>query len=60
MIKAASIFFFILSMIFLLRYIGEFLLALKDENPKPMSINKVIEIFIYLSLSYVITFLIAI
>lgn len=55
-----SIFFFILSIIFLLRYVGEFLLALRDENPKPMAINKIIEIFIYISVSYVITFLITI
>lgn len=60
MIKMISIFFFILSIIFLLRYVGEFLLALRDENPKPMAINKIIEIFIYISVSYVITFLITI
>jgi len=60
MIKIASIYFFILSIIFLLRYVGEFLLALRDENPKPMAINKMIEIFIYISVSYVITFLITI
>jgi hypothetical protein len=33
---------------------------LRDENPKPMAINKVTEIFIYVAVSYVITFLITI
>jgi hypothetical protein len=58
MMKIASIFFFILSIIFLLRYVSEFLLALRDENPKPITINKVTEIFIYIAVSYIITFLI--
>ncbi len=57
MIKAISIFFFIFSIIFLLRHIGEFLLMLRDENPRPMSINKVTEIFIYAAVAYVVTFL---
>ena len=56
--KIASIFFFVLSIIFLLRYVSEFLLALRDENPKQITINKVTEIFIYFAVSYIITFLI--
>lgn len=58
--KIASIFFFILSIIFLLRYVVEFFIMLRDENPKPMGINKATEIFIYVAVSYVITFLITI
>jgi hypothetical protein len=60
MIKIASIFFFVFSIIFLLRYAIEFFLMLRDDNPKPMAINKATEIFIYVSVSYIITFLITI
>lgn len=60
MIKIASIFFFVLSIIFLLRYAIEFIIMLRDDNPKPMAINKVTEILIYVSVSYIITFLITI
>lgn len=60
MIKIASIFFFVFSIIFLLRYAIEFIIMLRDDNPKPMTINKVTEIFIYVSVSYIITFLITI
>ena len=58
MMKIASIFFFVLSTIFLLRYVSEFLLALRAENPKPITINKVTEVLIYIAVSYIITFLI--
>lgn len=58
--KIASIFFFVFSIIFLLRYIVEFFIMLRDENPKPMGINKITEIFIYVAVSYVVTFLITI
>lgn len=60
MIKIASIFFFVLSIIFLLRYIVEFVIMLRDDNPKPLTINKTIEVFIYVAVSYIITFLITI
>lgn len=58
MIKIVSIFFFVFSIIFLLRYVIEFFIMLRDENPKPITINKVTEIFIYISVAYIITFLI--
>ncbi len=60
MIKIASIFFFIFSIIFLLRFLIEFIMVLRSDNPKPMAINKVTEIFIYVAVSYMITFLITI
>lgn len=58
--KIASIYFLILSIVFLLRYIVGFILRMRDENPQPMEINKVTEIFIYIAVSYIITFLISI
>lgn len=59
MIKAISIFLFVFSIIFLLRYIVEIFLAVRSEVPKPININKIIELFLYVSVSYIITFLIA-
>lgn len=60
MIKIASIFFFILSTIFLLKHIIQFAMILRDENPKPMTVSKVNEVIIYVAISYIITFLITI
>jgi hypothetical protein len=60
MIKIASIFLFVFSIIFLLRYVVEFVIMLRDDNPKPMQINKVTEISIYAAVAYIITFLITI
>jgi hypothetical protein len=59
MIKAISIFFFILSIIFILRYVIEIFLAIRSEEPRPININKIIEVFLYISISYILTFLIA-
>ena len=59
MIKAISIFLFVFSIIFLLRYLVEIFLAVRSETPKPININKIIELFLYVSVSYIITFLIA-
>ena len=59
MIKAISVFLFILSIVFILRYVVEIFLAIRSDVPKPININKVIEVFLYLSISYILTFLIA-
>jgi hypothetical protein len=58
MIKPISIFLFIFSIVFLLRYVVEVILAIRSEEPRQISINKMIEIFLYISISYILTFLI--
>jgi hypothetical protein len=58
MIKIISLFLFIFSIIFLLRYIVEFFISLRSETPKPMGINKITEICLYISISYILTFII--
>lgn len=55
MINEIKIFFLILSVVFTLRFIVEFIVKLYQEEPVPMKINKVNEVFLYLSLSYIIT-----
>jgi hypothetical protein len=58
MIKQIETFLLVLSLVYLLRFAIEFLLKLRDENPKPIEIAKVNQVFIYLAISYVITFII--
>jgi hypothetical protein len=55
MINEIKIFFLILSVVFTLRFIVEFIVKLYQEEPVPMKINKINEVFLYLSLSYIIT-----
>ena len=57
-INEIKIFFLVLSFVYSLRFILEFIIKLIQEEPVPMKINKVNEVFLYLSLSYIITSLI--
>jgi hypothetical protein len=58
MINQIQIFLLVLSVIFLLKFAIEFLIKLRDDDPKPIEITKVNQVFIYLAISYVITFII--
>ena len=55
MINEIKIFFLILSVVFTLRFRVDFIVKLYQEEPVPMKINKINEVFLYLSLSYIIT-----
>lgn len=57
MINKFEIFLLVLSSIFILRYIIEFLLQLREENPKTIVINNIEKVFMYLSISYIITYI---
>lgn len=58
MIKEVKFLFFILSSVFLLKYFFEFLIKfIFIEEPKPIDIKGIKELLIYLSISYIITFL---
>lgn len=58
MIRHIEIYLLVLSSVYLFKFVIEFILKLKDENPKPIEISKINQIFIYLAISYVITFII--
>jgi hypothetical protein len=58
MINEIKIFFLILSIVFTLKFVVEFIVKLFQEEPVPMKISKVNEVLLYLSLSYIITSLI--
>jgi len=52
-----KIFFFVLSIIFLLKNVLVFGLKIFQSEPEPMGLTKIDTILIYLSLSYFITFI---
>ncbi len=51
-----KLFLFVLSLIYSLRFVFEFVIKLTQENPEPMDISKVNQTFLYFSVSYIITF----
>ena len=51
-----KIFLLVLSIIYLLRYVISFLVKLSEEEPTPIKISDISKIFIYLSISYIITY----
>ena len=55
MINEIKVFLLVLSVVYTLRFILEFIIKLFQEEPVPMKLNKVNEVFLYLSLSYIIT-----
>ena len=52
-----KLFLFVLSIIYTLRFIVELVLRLFQDNPDPISINKIEQYTQYFALSYIITFL---
>jgi len=59
MIEQLKLFLFILSIIFVLRYLIELIFKfLIIEEPNPIVVTNTGEVFLYLSISYIITFLI--
>jgi len=58
MIEQIKLFLFILSIVFSLRFVVEFVLKLFQEEPVPMKVSKVDEVVLYFTISYIITYLI--
>jgi hypothetical protein len=59
MIEQLKLYLFILSIIFVLRYLIELIFKfLIIEEPNPIVVTNTEEVFLYLSISYIITFLI--
>lgn len=51
-------FLLVLSIINVLRFVLEFAFKLIQENPEPLEVTKTETVFLYLSLSYIITYFI--
>lgn len=52
-----KLFFFILSIIYLSKFVIEFIVKLFQENPEPMSLTKIEQIIQLVALSYIITYI---
>jgi len=52
-----KLFFFILTTIYLLKFIVEFIIKLFQENPEPMNLSKIEQVIQLVSLSYIITYI---
>ena len=39
-----------------MRFVSEFVFKLTQENPEPMKISNINQVFLYFSVSYIITF----
>ena len=51
-----KLFLFVLSIIYSLRYIFEFVFKLTQEDSQPIKLSKVEGIFLYFAASYIITY----
>lgn len=59
MLTEIKIYLFVLSIIFILKIMMlDFSARLFQQNPEPLSYDNTTKVFIYLSLSYILTFLI--
>jgi hypothetical protein len=57
MIEQIKLFLFVLSILYTLRFIVEFVIRLTQENPEPMTLTKWEQISQLVSLSYIITYI---
>lgn len=53
------LFFLVLSIIYSSKFLFEFLFKFKQKNPEPLKISKEDKIFLYLSMSYIITYILS-
>jgi len=52
-----KLFLFVLSIIYTLRFLVEFVIRLTQENPEPMVMSKIEQTVQIISLSYIITYI---
>jgi hypothetical protein len=57
MMQEIKLFLFVLSIIYSIRIIVEFVLKLTQENPEPMKLSKVEQAIQVFALSYIITYI---
>ena len=57
MIEQIKLFLFVMSIIYTLRFVVEFVVRLTQENPEPMTMSKLDQAFQIISLSYIITYI---
>ena len=60
LLNLLSLFVFINCVIFNLKYVFQFFINMKSENPEAIDVSPINKLFMLLSTSYILTFLIAI
>lgn len=50
-------FLLVLSIIYVVRFIAEFGIKLLQDNPEPLEITKTETVFMYMAISYIITYI---
>ncbi len=56
MMEQIKVFLFVLSLIYTLRFVFEFVFKLIQENPEPLVIKEIEKVFLYLTSAYIITY----
>jgi hypothetical protein len=57
MMEQIKLFLFVLSLIYTLRFVFEFVFKLTQENPEPLVVKELEKVFLYLSSAYIITYI---
>jgi hypothetical protein len=57
MINEIKLFLVVLSLIFTLRFVFQFVIKLFQENPEPLIINKNEKVLLHLAIAYIITYI---
>lgn len=55
MIQKVELFLFVLSLVFCFKFIFEFITALREEDPEPISVSNTERVFLYLAVAYILT-----
>jgi len=58
MIQKVELFLLVLSFVYCFKFIFEFITALKEEDPEPITLSNTERVFLYLAIAYIITSLI--
>jgi len=58
MTQEIKTFLFILSIVYILRFVVEFVLKLMDNNPSVLKVSNTNQVFLYFAISYFITYFI--
>ena len=57
MMLQIKLFFFVLGMLYLTKFLLEFIVKLFQENPEPMKLSNVEQIILLVASSYIITYI---
>ena len=57
MMQQIKLFFFVLGILYLTKFLLEFIVKLFQENPEPMKLSNVEQIILLVAFSYIITYI---